>query len=97
MTTVLLKTNKGDIKLELFDNHAPKTVRNFVGLATGEIDAVLGELRAERRDVTEISAAMVAIVAARAIAARRELTSPEPLYLRAPDVTLPAPRKRVGS
>ncbi len=62
-----------------------------------EIDAVLGELRAERRDVTEISAAMVAVVAARAIAAGRELTGPEPLYLRAPDVTLPAPRKRVGS
>ena len=47
--------------------------------------------------ITEISAAMVAIVAARAIAAGRELTGPEPLYLRAPDVTLPAPRKRVGS
>ena len=39
MTTyATLHTNKGDIKLELFDNHAPKTVRNFVGLATGEIE-----------------------------------------------------------
>ena len=62
-----------------------------------EIDTVLADLQAERRDITEISAAMVAIVAARAIAAGRELTGPEPLYLRAPDVTLPAPRKRVGS
>ena len=33
----------------------------------------------------------------RTITAGRELTGPEPLYLRAPDVTLPAPRKRVGS
>ncbi|MCI9888426.1 peptidylprolyl isomerase [Micrococcales bacterium 31B] len=31
-----LHTNHGDIRLELFDNHAPKTVANFVGLATGE-------------------------------------------------------------
>jgi peptidyl-prolyl cis-trans isomerase A (cyclophilin A) len=31
-----LHTTLGDIRLELFGNHAPKTVRNFVGLATGE-------------------------------------------------------------
>ena len=30
-----LKTNKGDIAIELFENHAPKTVANFVGLADG--------------------------------------------------------------
>ena len=30
-----LHTNRGDIRVELFPNHAPKTVRNFVGLATG--------------------------------------------------------------
>ncbi len=30
-----LHTTSGDIRLELFPNHAPKTVRNFVGLATG--------------------------------------------------------------
>ncbi len=30
-----LKTNHGDITLELFENHAPKTVRNFEELATG--------------------------------------------------------------
>jgi peptidyl-prolyl cis-trans isomerase A (cyclophilin A) len=37
-TYATLHTTKGDIKVELFDNHAPKTVRNFVGLATGEIE-----------------------------------------------------------
>ena len=30
-----LKTSKGDIVVELFANHAPKTVRNFVELAEG--------------------------------------------------------------
>ena len=33
-----LHTNYGDIKVNLYGNHAPKTVRNFVGLATGEIE-----------------------------------------------------------
>ncbi|MGH1552769.1 peptidylprolyl isomerase [Streptomyces sp. L7] len=31
-----LKTNLGDIEIRLLPNHAPKTVRNFVELATGE-------------------------------------------------------------
>jgi peptidyl-prolyl cis-trans isomerase A (cyclophilin A) len=31
-----LQTNKGPIEIELFENHAPKTVRNFVELANGE-------------------------------------------------------------
>ena len=30
-----LKTNKGDIVIHLFANHAPKTVANFVELAQG--------------------------------------------------------------
>jgi len=30
-----ISTNLGDIRLELFPNHAPATVRNFVGLADG--------------------------------------------------------------
>lgn len=31
-----LHTNHGDIVVNLFGNHAPKTVKNFTGLATGE-------------------------------------------------------------
>ena len=33
--TAPLHTSLGDIVIELFPNHAPKTVENFVGLATG--------------------------------------------------------------
>jgi peptidyl-prolyl cis-trans isomerase A (cyclophilin A) len=35
VTIAVLHTNAGPIRVELFDNHAPKTVRNFVGLAEG--------------------------------------------------------------
>ena len=37
----ILKTNRGDITLNLFPNHAPETVANFTGLASGtkEYDA----------------------------------------------------------
>ena len=34
-TYATLHTNKGDIRIQLFPDHAPKTVRNFVGLADG--------------------------------------------------------------
>jgi peptidyl-prolyl cis-trans isomerase A (cyclophilin A) len=34
-TYAVLKTNLGDITVQLFPNHAPKTVRNFVELAEG--------------------------------------------------------------
>ena len=36
--TATLHTNRGDIKIALFGNHAPKTVANFVGLSQGTKD-----------------------------------------------------------
>ncbi|MGD7002500.1 peptidylprolyl isomerase [Corynebacterium halotolerans] len=36
--TATLHTNHGDIVVELFGNHAPQTVENFVGLANGTQD-----------------------------------------------------------
>lgn len=36
--TATLHTNLGDIVVDLFGNHAPQTVENFVGLAKGEKD-----------------------------------------------------------
>jgi len=35
VTFATLHTTLGPIRVELFDNHAPKTVRNFIGLAEG--------------------------------------------------------------
>ena len=61
-----------------------------------DIDAVLAAQGAQRIDVTAVSAAMLAVVASRAVAAGRELAGPEPLYLRAPDVTLPKSVARPG-
>ena len=46
MSTATLHTSEGDIKIELFPNHAPKTVANFVELAKGErewVDPISGE------------------------------------------------------
>ncbi|MFM1818965.1 MAG: hypothetical protein RIS61_563, partial [Actinomycetota bacterium] len=36
MTTLFtLHTNHGDIRINIFDNHAPKTVKTILGLAEG--------------------------------------------------------------
>jgi peptidyl-prolyl cis-trans isomerase A (cyclophilin A) len=49
MTTsnqAIFHTSMGDITIELFPNHAPKTVKNFVELATGAkewMDPNIGE------------------------------------------------------
>ncbi len=61
------------------------------------IDDVLEGLGAARRDTHAISAAMLATLAGRAVAAGRVLSGSEPLYLRAPDVTLPGAGKRVSA
>ncbi len=39
-TIATLHTNKGDIQVVLFPNHAPKTVRNFIELAEGSREYV---------------------------------------------------------
>lgn len=36
MTTIIMRTSEGDITINLFDDKAPNTVANFLGLATGE-------------------------------------------------------------
>ncbi len=35
MSHAILHTSAGDILIDLFDNHAPKTVANFIGLSDG--------------------------------------------------------------
>jgi peptidyl-prolyl cis-trans isomerase A (cyclophilin A) len=45
-----LHTSAGDIRVELFPNHAPKTVANFTGLATGAKTWTDPRTGAERND-----------------------------------------------
>ena len=50
-----LHTNHGDIEIELFANHAPKTVRNFVELADGQpewTDPRTGQSTSDGRSTT---------------------------------------------
>ncbi|WP_434810597.1 tRNA (adenosine(37)-N6)-threonylcarbamoyltransferase complex dimerization subunit type 1 TsaB [Microbacterium sp. bgisy189] len=79
------------------DDGLPIRVAGAALTPRDDIDAVLATAGAVRRDVTAISAAMVALVAARAVAAGREIAAAEPLYLRAPDVTMPKGPKKVGA
>lgn len=46
-TKATIHTNMGDINLELFPDHAPKTVRNFTGLAEGTQEWTDPKLRAK--------------------------------------------------
>jgi len=48
--TAKLQTNHGDITVELFEERAPRTVENFIGLATGQqewTDPQSGETRTD--------------------------------------------------
>ncbi len=36
MTTIIMHTSEGSITINLFDDKAPNTVANFLGLTTGE-------------------------------------------------------------
>jgi peptidyl-prolyl cis-trans isomerase A (cyclophilin A) len=38
MTTAILHTSLGDIRMDLFAHQAPKTVKNFVGLSDGTLE-----------------------------------------------------------
>ena len=51
-TKATLKTNRGDIVIKLFPNHAPKTVDNFVGLAEGTKDYTTTRAAAASRSTT---------------------------------------------
>lgn len=80
----------------LDDDRLPHPVTDAALAPHAEIDAVLAQYDAIRYDLTAIPASMVGLCAARALAARRTPAAAEPLYLRAPDVTLPAGPKKVG-
>lgn len=62
-----------------------------------ELDARLSGLGALRRDADRIPAGLLAVCAARALGAGRDIGSADALYLRSPDVTVPSGPKRVGA
>lgn len=62
-----------------------------------DLDAVLAGAGAARRDAERIPAALLALAAARALAAGRTIGPADALYLRTPDVTLSQGPKRVGA
>lgn len=48
MTNIIMHTSEGDIRINLFDDKAPETVANFLGLATGDkewTDPATGQTR----------------------------------------------------
>ncbi|NYE21284.1 tRNA (adenosine(37)-N6)-threonylcarbamoyltransferase complex dimerization subunit type 1 TsaB [Microbacterium immunditiarum] len=60
-----------------------------------DLNALLAELAATRRDAHTVPASMVALAASRAVAAHRVIGPDDALYLRAPDVTPSAGPKPV--
>jgi len=81
----------------LDDDGLPVRVAGPALAPRDEVDARIADLGAIRHDAAGVSGSMLALAAARAIAAGRDIGPHDPLYLRAPDVTPPAARKRVGA
>lgn len=81
----------------LDDDGLPHRIAGPLLTPRDQTDSVLAPWGARREGAASVPATMIALLAARALAAGRTLTGSEPLYLRAPDVTLPAPRKKVGA
>lgn len=77
------------------DDGLPRVVAETVLVKAVDVDAHLDGVR--RVDVAALSAADLARVGGRALAAGRVLAGDEPLYLRQPDVSLPGAPKRVGA
>lgn len=50
MSTVIMHTSEGDIRLDLFDDQAPETVTNFLDLAAGRRDWTDPETGQKRQD-----------------------------------------------
>ena len=79
----------------LDDDGLPNRIAQPALVPRDDLDRLLGDARAARRDAERIPAAMLALAAARALAADRSIGPAQALYLRSPDVTLPSAPKRV--
>lgn len=78
------------------DDGLPLRVSDAALSPRDELDARLDARGARRYDATTVSAAMIALAAARTLDAGRTLADSEPLYLRSPDVVAAHAPKRVS-
>lgn len=96
---IVTDARRREVAITVFDgldgDGLPRVVADTVLVPRIDADTHLGSIR--RIDVVALSAADLARAGARADAAGRTLAGAEPLYLRAPDVSLPGAPKRVGS
>lgn len=79
------------------DDGLPVRITDATLSPRDDLDARLAEAGARRHDATSVSAAMIALLAARALDAGREPAGSEPLYLRSPDVVAAHAPKRVSA
>ena len=96
---IVTDARRREVAITVFDgldaDGIPVVVHDTVLVRATDADAHLDGIR--RIDVSSLSGLDLARVGARALAAGRTLTGEEPLYLRHPDVTLPAAPKKVGT
>jgi tRNA threonylcarbamoyl adenosine modification protein YeaZ len=78
------------------DDGLPVRVAGAALSLRDDLDERVAALGAVRLDATRVSAAMIALAAARALDAGRTLADAEPLYLRSPDVVAAHAPKRVS-
>ncbi|GAB3603891.1 tRNA (adenosine(37)-N6)-threonylcarbamoyltransferase complex dimerization subunit type 1 TsaB [Microbacterium aureliae] len=81
----------------LDDDGLPVRVAEAALAPRDDLDSVLAAHGALRRDAERTPAAMLALAAARAVAAGRTIGPADALYLRSPDVTASAGPKRVSA
>ncbi|MCI1017443.1 tRNA (adenosine(37)-N6)-threonylcarbamoyltransferase complex dimerization subunit type 1 TsaB [Microbacterium sp. C5A9] len=95
---VVTDARRREVAITVFDgtdaDGIPAVAAETVLVPRVDADARLDGIR--RIDVETLSAADLARVGARALAAGRTLADAEPLYLRQPDVTMPGAPKKVG-
>ena len=96
---VVTDARRREVAVTVFDGQdedgIPRTIADTVLVRAVDADDHLAGLR--RVDVSTLSAADLARVGARALAAGRVLACDVPLYLRHPDVSLPGAPKKVGA
>lgn len=95
---IVTDARRREVAISLFDGvdaaGIPNLVEPTVLVPRGDSDERLHGIHAI--EVATLDAANLARVGLLAVRAERELTGPEPLYLRQPDVTVPGAPKRVS-